>query len=258
MDDKDIDWSNDAGKTDYYPSDLNMDSQVNNPDKNDIWEPNLGKVSQLPVPCGDPIVDVRDGQTYNTVQIGTQCWMAENLNIGNMINGSENQIDNSIIEKYCYDNNTNNCDTYGGLYQWDEMMEYVTIEGSQGICPTGWHIPTDADWCTLENYVDVGTVDCGATGWRGVEAGGNLKEIGTSHWASPNTGATNLSGFTGLPAGYRHTNNSFYYLSYSTYMWSSNESASNAWLRLLYNNFAQVYRYNEYKNFGFSVRCLQD
>lgn len=85
--------------------------------------------------CGYSIIDSRDGQTYNTVLIGTQCWMAENLNIGTMINGSSDQTDNATIEKYCYNNKTANCDTYGGLYQWTEMMQYVMTEGAQGICP---------------------------------------------------------------------------------------------------------------------------
>ncbi|MCD4697445.1 MAG: hypothetical protein K8S16_14520, partial [Bacteroidales bacterium] len=141
--------------------------------------------------CGDVLIDTRDGQSYNTVQIGTQCWMAENLNIGTRIDGVNEMTDNSTIEKYCYDDLETNCDTYGGLYQWDEMMQYTTTPGVQGICPTGWHLPTDNEWCTLENGVDAGTVSCTAIGWRGIDAGGNLKEIGTTHWNSPNTGATN-------------------------------------------------------------------
>ncbi|MFK5894800.1 MAG: FISUMP domain-containing protein [Pseudomonadota bacterium] len=185
------------------------------------------------------------GQSYSTVQIGIRCWMAENLNIGTMISGSSNQTDNGTIEKYCYGNNTSNCDIYGGLYQWDEMMQYVTTEGAQGICPTGWHLPTDAEWCTLENYVDAGTVSCSATGWRGTDAGGNLKEAGTSHWISPNTGATNSSGFTGLPGGYLDTNGPFYYLTGSAYFWSSSESGSEAWMRVLNYDRAQVVR-NDY------------
>ena len=95
--------------------------------------------------CGLPLSDSRDGQIYNTVQIGTQCWMAENMNIGTRINGSGDQTNNGTIEKYCYDDNEANCDTNGGLYQWNEMMQYTTMEGAQGICPAGWHIATDAE-----------------------------------------------------------------------------------------------------------------
>ncbi len=105
--------------------------------------------------CGDALVDSRDSQSYATVQIGTQCWMAENLNIGTIVISGSNQSDNDTIEKFCYNDNTSYCDTYyGGLYQWHEMMQYVTTAGIQGICPTGWHIPTDAEWCVLEQEVD--------------------------------------------------------------------------------------------------------
>ncbi len=212
------------------------------------------------VACGSTLTDSRDLQNYNTVQIGTQCWMAENLNIGTMINGSGNQTDNSTIEKYCYDDNTANCDIYGGLYQWDEMMEYTTTEGIQGICPTGWHVPTDDEWCTLENEVDVGTVDCNRNGGGGTDAGGNLKETGTVHWTSQNVGATNSSGFTGLGTGYHHINGTYsiYFHDY-TYMWSSDEDGgTNAWRRNLAYSTAQISRASIDKAFGFSVRCIQD
>ena len=208
--------------------------------------------------CGNPIIDERDGQVYNTVLIGDQCWMAENLNIGEMINGSENMTDNGVIEKYCYDDNTANCYEYGGLYQWNEMMQYTTTPGVQGICPTGWHVPTDAEWCILENEVDAGTISCSATGWRGIDAGGNLKKTGTSHWASPNTGATNSSGFTALGSGYRFMNGTFGSLGGNAYHWSSTESGSNAWDRSLNNNYAQVDRNKYGKTWGFIVRCLRD
>lgn len=102
------------------------------------------------------LVDSRDWQVYKTVQIGNQLWMDENLNYGTQINGSQNQLNNEIVEKYCYGNNELNCNTYGGLYQWDEMMQYVTKEGAQGICPKGWHLPSDEEWSTLTNYLSGG------------------------------------------------------------------------------------------------------
>ncbi|NQV01160.1 MAG: hypothetical protein HQ542_00810, partial [Bacteroidia bacterium] len=162
------------------------------------------------------------------------------------------------IEKYCYRNSTTNCITYGGLYQWNEMMQYVTTEGTQGICPTGWHLPTDAEWCTLENYVDTGTVTCNSTGMRGTDAGGNLKETGTTHWQSPNTGATNSSGFTALPGGYRFIHGSFYHLTSNAYFWSSSEIGSSAFYRYLYNNFPFVCRNTYILTFGLSARCVRD
>ena len=223
----------------------------------DIWK----EIAYSATPtwaCGDLFHDDRDGKAYNTVQIDTQCWMAENLNMGTMISGSSNQTDNATIEKYCYNNSTANCDTYGGLYQWDEMMGYVTTEGAQGICPTGWHIPTDAEWCTLENEVDAGTVSCSFVGYRGVDVGGNLKEAGTSHWTNPNSGATNSSGFTGLPGGYRVTNGSFYYLGWNGMYWTSSEDGSSAWKRFLDNPRADIARSTTPKPIGFSARCIKN
>jgi len=209
--------------------------------------------------CGDPVVDERDGQTYQTVQIGVQCWMAENLNIGTMVNGSGNQTDNGIIEKYCYNNNTSNCDNYGGLYQWDEVMQYYTTEGVQGICPPtgGWYLPTDADWCTLEQEVDP-IITCSSTGFRGVDGGGKLKENGTIHWNSPNNGATNESGFTALPGGERSPGGSFLTLRGSGFWWSSSQGAiSFAWSRTLNYNRGQVGRLNYDKPYGCAVRCIK-
>jgi len=207
--------------------------------------------------CGDTIVDARDGQVYNTVEIGSQCWMQKNLNIGTMIQGTLDQSNNSVIEKYCYDNSTANCDVYGGLYQWNEMMQYVTTPGAKGICPVGWHLPTDAEWCTLEQYVDP-TITCSSTGWRGIDGGGKLKETGTIHWAPPNTGATNSSGFTALPGGNRFTDGNFNSLTYLAYFWSSSESGTTAWRRHLYYDLATVNRDTNNKYLGFSVRCEKD
>ena len=223
-----------------------------------VWSECMGKTFT----CGDALIDARDGQSYNTVQIGTQCWMAENLNIGTMINGSSNQTNNSVNEKYCFNDNLANCDTYGGLYQWDEAMQYVTTAGTRGICPSGWHLPTDVEWMTMEEYLGMcsGTYyECSdSIGWRGTDEGGKLKETGTTHWASPNTGATNSSGFTGLPGGYRDTNGSFYNLTYYANFWSSLENGSGAWYRRLGYNKSQVYRSHYSKAYGCSVRCLRD
>ena len=97
--------------------------------------------------CGDPVN--YGGKTYHTIRIGTQCWFKENLNIGTMIDQSVSQTNNGIIEKYCYNNNPDSCSIYGGLYQWDELMQYSTTEGAPGIPPSDWHIPTDAEWIKI-------------------------------------------------------------------------------------------------------------
>ena len=210
--------------------------------------------------CGELLVHDHDGQDYKTVQIGSQCWMAENLNIGTMINGSNNQTNNSTIEKYCYSNNSSNCSTYGGLYQWDEMMQYVTTEGTQGICPTGWHLPTDAEWKTIEMHLGMTQTEADAEGWRGTNEGSKLAG-NAALWSNGTLEGDSdfgTSGFTGLPAGYRFTDSSFLNLSNTTGFWSSSENGSSAWSRLLTFNNTQAYRGYYGQTFGFSVRCLKD
>jgi len=214
-----------------------------------------------PVVCGQTFSDPRDGKIYSTEQIGSQCWMAQNLNVGTSINGSVDQTNNSptpIIEKYCYDNIEANCDVYGGLYQWDEMMQYSTTPGIQGICPPYWHLPTDAEWCTLTTFIDA-TVNCSIAGDLGTDAGGNMKEAGTTHWISPNTGATNSSGFTALPGGFCPSGNFFTFLGNESNFWTSTEySATNAWYRRLKYTQATINRNISSSDYGFSVRCIMD
>jgi uncharacterized protein (TIGR02145 family) len=207
--------------------------------------------------CGDPLSDPRDNQSYQTVQIGTQCWMAENLNLGTQIQSAGNQTDNGVVEKYCYDNTAANCEVYGGMYQWDEVMQYTGIPGAKGICPEGWHLPTDTDWCILEQFVDP-TIVCDNVEWRGTDGGGKLKEAGTAHWASPNSGATNSSGFTALPGGHRTMENVFNNLTMDAHFWSSSENGSYAWYRGLRYDYTMVYRHSYPKLSGYSVRCVNN
>jgi uncharacterized protein (TIGR02145 family) len=210
--------------------------------------------------CGDDITDIRDGKTYSTVQIGTQCWMAENLNVGTMINGSTESSNNGTIEKYCYNNSADSCTVYGGLYLWDEMMNYSSLEGAQGICPDGWHVPRHSDWCTLTTFLDNG-VDCGLlVGYTGTDGGGKMKETDLSHWTSPNTGATNSSGFTGLPGGHRMTTGGTFTEGRDNgHFWSSTASSSleAKRIQLSYNDARIRWSYNN-KAYGMTVRCLKD
>jgi len=213
----------------------------------------------MDIPCpGMPTVTY-EGQTYNTVQIYNQCWIKENLNVGNMVPGTQEMTDDGTIEKYCYDNNTANCDTFGALYQWNEMMQYSTTPGARGICPQGWHVPADAEWCMLENQVDADTVSCTEIGWRGIDAGGNLKEDGQVYWFAPNTGATNSSGFTALPGGYRNlTVGTFHDLSDLANFWTSNENGTIASNRNLWSGSAQTFLGISIFGYGYSVRCVKD
>jgi len=202
--------------------------------------------------CGDSMIYC--GQIYHTIQIGTQCWIKENLNIGTYINSSVEQVNNDTIEKYCYENNVANCETYGGLYQWNEMMEYDTAEGSQGICPSGWHIPTDDDWCTLTTYADP-TVDCDQWGVSGTDAGKKLKS--TSGWSSGGNGTDEYC-FTGMPGGYCQASGIFSRLGTYGHWWSATSNGISAWDRWLKYNSDEMRRYYDDKDIGFSVRCVHN
>ena len=199
--------------------------------------------------CGLPVTDARDGKTYNTVQIGTQCWMSQNMNLGTRINGSQNQTNNSTFEKYCYANVESNCDIYGGLYQWGEAMQYSSTPGTQGICPTGWHLPTDAELTTLITYLGGPDV-----------AGGKVKEAGTTHWQAPNTGATDESGFTILPGSYRDYLGAFSgALGTRTSIWSSTVNGGYAWDYTFYFNTDDAeHNGGAMHSNGFSIRCIKN
>lgn len=221
----------------------------------DVGTPRDGKS------CGSVVYG---SQTYNTVIIGAQCWMKENLNIGTAILGNENQSNNGVIEKYCYYNIAANCVTYGGLYQWNEMMNYAAASnlnpsGRQGICPPGWHIPSDVEWCQMETYLDP-TVNCTSYGSRGTDIGGKLKEAGTLHWYTPNTGATNASGFTALPGGYHNTpGNMWGYFGETGYFSCASESSpANGIMRWMDTFNTKVERLELAKTYSGSVRCLKD
>jgi uncharacterized protein (TIGR02145 family) len=252
--DKDPGWNLEAGIKAYATVDLNLDSQINNQDKDDIWLLNLGSTAKLPdaVPftCGGLLVDTRDGQTYNTVQIGTQCWMAESLNIGLITSNASQMNNNGVIEKYCYDNDVLLCQEWGATYQWDEAMQYTITESTQGICPAFWHFPSETEWDVLDDFLG---------GYN--SAGGPMKEAGNNHWIDPNTGATNSSGFTGIASGYSSYQSSTHSQCLWThnYIWSSTQvDAVYARRRaLLYFN-AKSNPYFDLKWIGMSVRCVKD
>ncbi|HRY31481.1 MAG TPA: FISUMP domain-containing protein [Bacteroidales bacterium] len=208
------------------------------------------------VPASCPGFLEYGGQTYPCIQIGTQCWMKENLNVGVMIDSTSEQTDNGLIEKYCYNDNPANCDVYGGLYQWNEMMQYVTTPGARGICPEGWHIPDNNDWCTLTTFLDA-SVNCNSFSWTGSVAGGKLKESGLVHWNAPNTGGTNESGFTALPAGYRSSSGFYNNRNLYAFFWMSNTYTGNKGLYLILNtSHADIQRYHYPRAGGYSVRCV--
>ena len=206
---------------------------------------------------GIPTV-IYEGKVYNTVLIDNQCWLKENLNVGEMINANTNQTNNGVIEKYCYDNDSANCDEYGGLYQWSEMMEYTYTQGVQGICPPGWHIPTNDEWYILEGTVDsqypVGDPIWISYGPRGYDAGLNLKS--TSGWNSGGNG-TDLYGFSVLPGGSHSSYYGFAGQGYTGTFYSSTNS-TRPWSRGLYYLSDGVDINTNPASIARSVRCLKD
>ncbi|GBD86851.1 fibrobacter succinogenes major domain (Fib_succ_major) [bacterium BMS3Abin03] len=163
-----------------------------------------------------------------------------------MIQGSEDATDNGIIEKYCYDDDPANCDTYGGLYQWNETMQYITPDsttpGVQGICPPGWHIPTLDEFTTLSDAVG--------------GDGNALKEIGQGTGGGA---GTNTSGFSALLAGTRFNNGYFNRIGNNAFFWGSTEYYSGGANDLyFYGDGSYIYFGYGYKEDGFSVRCVKD
>ena len=218
---------------------------------------------------GGTFTDTRDGKVYQTVVIGTQEWMAENLAYLPSVMSPETGLPATTAHYYVYGYNgtnvtdakaTANYNTYGVLYNWPAAMNGAASSttnpsGVQGVCPDGWHLPSDAEWTELTDYLGGESV-----------AGGKLKETGTTHWASPNslvTGATNETGFTALPGGYRYSydygGGTFGSVGYYGYWWSATGgNPSDAWSRYMYYNYSNVYRNNNTKELGISVRCLRD
>jgi len=196
------------------------------------------------------IVTDIEGNVYNTVTIGTQTWMAENLkttkyNDGTAIPLVTNSTEwgNLTTPGYCWYNNDEASykNTYGALYNWHTV-------NTGKLCPTDWHVPADAEWTTLVNYLGGSNV-----------AGAKMKETGTTHWVTPNTGATNESGFTALPDGNRYFYGTFYDIGYIGYWWSSTEySATSAYCWTLGYGSAYIYRHYYSKELGLSVRCVRD
>jgi uncharacterized protein (TIGR02145 family) len=205
--------------------------------------------TQTPSPPPSNIVATdKDGYTYKTVTIGTQTWMAENLKTLHYNNGDLIDTSNPISQdvsaekepKYQWARDSLLA-TYGRLYTW-----YVVMD-ARGVCPSGWHIPSDAEWATLIKYL--GTVP-----------GSKMKETGTKHWLNYTyNGSDNSSGFTALPGGYRNDIEPSYSIGTKAVWWSSTENnVVSAWNRYLMDQFDAVYSIPYNKKAGLSVRCIKD
>ena len=205
-----------------------------------------------PTPVANKMIDI-DGNQYDVIKIGTTSWAQKNLDVTRFQNGDI--IKNATGEKeweeagqngqpaWCYyDNDSENGKIYGKLYNW------YAVNDSRGLCPKGWHLPTDDEWINLTEQLG------------GTEiAGGKMKSIETKYWDAPNLNDTNESNFTGIPGGYRKNDNSFNNIKNYVFFWSaSSYSNINAWYFCIYNNFSFVYRYNIEKPVGASIRCIKD
>lgn len=219
------------------------------------------------IPVADKTVtfsftECKDGDNINypVVVIGTQTWMAENLKTTKYNDGTPIPLITvdltwaaATTGAYSdYSNTPSNSTTYGRLYNWysvdNNADTKVASNGGKNVCPVGWHVPSDAEWTTLTT--DLGGISV---------AGGKLKETGTTHWASSNTGATNETGFTTLPGGEREFDGTFWLIGFNGYWWSSTQSStSEAWYRVIYYSGSSVGRNSNGKQAGLSVRCLRD
>jgi len=209
---------------------------------------------------GKGTVEDIDGNLYQVVKIGNQWWMAENLKVTHYRNGESipDVTDNTAWSNLgtgaccCYDNNSSHVTTYGHLYNW------YAVDDSRSIAPEGWIVPTDSEWKELEMYLGMSQSDADAQDWRGTDEGNKMKEAGTTHWHSPNAGATNESGFSALPGGFRTSLNSVEMV-FTTVFWSSIESSSSwAWFRSLRFDNSGIQRSSDSKKRGFSIRCVME
>jgi len=204
-----------------------------------------------------------DGNIYKTIRIGNQWWMAENLKVthyqdGTPIPNVTNDYEWSSLNDYytgawCYyDNNNNNIADYGILYNWYAVMD------SHGLAPEGWHVPTDEEWMQLEMTLGMDQAELYNTEWRGTDEGGLMKETGFNYWNPPNTGATNESGLTILPGGWRLEDGGFRNIGNSAVLWSSSPESGGGWYRLLAFTKASIFRNGSAPSLGFSIRLVKD
>jgi uncharacterized protein (TIGR02145 family) len=211
---------------------------------------------QLIVGC----VDI-DGNVYNIVKIGNQWWMAENLKVIHYRNGdaiphvTDHFIwDELITGAYCnHTNDINNVTTYGRLYNW------YAVNDSRNIAPAGWHVPSNEEWKELEMFLGMTQLSADSLGYRGTDEGGKMKEAGYVHWIFPNTGATNSSGFTALPGGYRDDWDGWSVIGGSGLWWASTEYnfLTSFYLYLAYDD-SRIFRFHRQKYEGLSIRCVRD
>jgi uncharacterized protein (TIGR02145 family) len=196
--------------------------------------------------------DPRNNRTYKTVTIGKQTWMAENLDVGKIIPSQESREphndakNNQVIEKFCYFNQARAGSVLGGLYEWPEAMQYDTTEGAQGICPAGWHIPTDKEWLELEAALGMPQDQLDSIGYRGTNQGELLRDT------------VNI-GFNVIMAGIRNVYGSYTMQGHYFSTWTSSRVPSGqAWYRSILQARGTIRRDTCSTYFGKCIRCIKD
>jgi uncharacterized protein (TIGR02145 family) len=190
--------------------------------------------------CSGTFIDERDGREYHCVTIGNQVWMSENLAF---------KVDSGGC--WSYEDNDSNVVLYGYLYNWST---------ANLVAPEGWHLPSDNEWKELESYIGLHQLLVDTTGWRGTNEGGKLKEIGTEHWLTPNTEANNTMNFNAIPGGERLTSGTYVMKGMHAFFWTSTitDDYKTYYRCLNYNNGGIVRDKYDWREYGFSVRCIKD
>lgn len=224
--------------------DVNGEMQVYNGSE---WTNMIGGIAAKEWVCGDLLIDPRDNKKYKTILLGNQCWTNENLNVGTHIDGSINQADNSIIEKYCYDDDEINCDIYGGLYRWDELMQYGNMEESKGICPDGWHIPTETELNELSVFLFEANSLRMVSNQKTNQDISLISDITTSH------------SFEAIFSGFIDNKGLYSNVGVKSYWWTSTKQSLNSAYGLeITNAYNNMILTNDSKQFGKSVRCIKN
>jgi len=220
--------------------------------------------------CGDPVS--YHGYDYTTVQIGEQCWFAENLRTEHYANGDAipanlsygewGSTTSGAVAVYGEDAGCDDfspdgdaCDSAWSLNEYGRLYNWYTVDDDRELCPTGWHVPTDGEWMTLEMELGMSESEANSEGWRGTDQGLQMKT--TYGWFSGGNGS-NSSGFSGLPGGSRNTDGNFYFAGYYARWWSCTSSGSGAWTRGFDHNRYDFRRNVKHSRYGFSVRCIKD
>jgi len=212
--------------------------------------------------CGGVSTVTYDGYTYALQAIGDQCWFAENLRNEHYANGdvipgelTDGEWSNTTNGAMTFYGEGMNFDSVPNLADYGRLYTWYAVVDARGLCPSGWHVPTDGEFITLEMYLGMSESQANAPGLRGTYQGTQMKSSASD---SPAWNGTNASGLSGLAGGSRNDSGDFYSGGTYGYFWSASAYGANAWYRLLYGGYTGVLRANGSLRNGFSVRCVRD